>query len=103
MRDSPDSGSVDAYWKRRLQSVRWIGWLEVAIGPLLFAGVTWYHLYDDSGMAAVMWLWSMPIAVVVYMVPGVLLVMAPRWGLLAQALPALFTGYLLLLAAVAFR
>ncbi len=87
--------------ERRKLVERWFGWLEVLAAPSFFAFTTWYHAHDGSSMAGVLWLWSIPTAFIVYLFPGVLLLVAPRWGLLVQVLPTLFTGYLALLALAA--
>lgn len=90
----PDVRSSDGRASARPHWTRWLGWLEVAAAPGLFLLVSWHHLFrDDSAMAAMLWLWSIPLACFVYFVPGMLLLLAPRWGVLGQLFPAAFTAY----------
>jgi hypothetical protein len=73
------------------------GWLEIACAPGLILLTTWLHLHDDSSMAAIVWVWSLLVAGFAYLIPGVVLLLAPRWGWLLQPLPVLTTGYLVFL------
>jgi hypothetical protein len=88
--------------ERPSRVLKWLGWLELVAAPSFFALVTWYHVHDESSMAGIIWLLSIPTAFFVYLLPGTLLLVAPRSGLVPQVLPAFFTGYLVFLMLVTF-
>jgi len=76
-------------------AARWLGWLEIAAAPALVGWATAYHLRDDSGMAAMMWLYSFLAAAIFFGLPGCLLLTTRRAGWVAQVLVALFLLWLI--------
>ena len=74
-------------WARR------IGLTDIMMAPCLVVLAIAYHLVDDSGGGAIAWLYSFPVALVGYLVPGFLLLRWPRVGWPMQVVPAAMTCY----------
>lgn len=73
-------------WKPGV-SARWLGLAEIVLAGQLVAMVTPYHLRNDSGTAAVVWLYSFSVALLFLALPGIVLgrTRCLRWAL--QVLP----------------
>lgn len=70
-----------------------VAWVNIACAPGLVTLVTVYHLFDDSSMAGVLWIWSFPVALVGYALPGLLLMLLPRAGWVVQVVPLGLSWY----------
>lgn len=75
--------------------IRGLGWLEIALGVVLVGGVTVHHLRDDSGTAAILWLYSFPAAFLFLIAPGAMLFRRRRIRWLFQLVPVAFSAWML--------
>ena len=76
--------------------IRGLAWLEIALGVVLLGAVSAYHVRDDSGTAAVLWLYSFPAAFLCFIAPGAMLFRRNRTRWVFQVVPLAFSFWLVL-------